>query len=57
MCYDLSPVNLTKIGKINITSFDGLWKYVPSPWEKGKKCNIDVNKNITYYWSEKYENL
>lgn len=50
----LSPVNLIKIGKIRITSFDGLWKYVPSPWKEGNKCSIDVNKNITYFWSERY---
>lgn len=53
----LSPVSLTKIGKIKVTNFEGLWKYVPSPWVKGNKCSIDVNKNITYYWSEKYENI
>lgn len=53
----LSVVNLRKVGKIKIVGYEGLWKYVPSPWEEGKKCSIDVNKNITYYWSEKYENL
>ena len=53
----LSPVNLKKIGKIKIIRYDGLWKYVPSPWEDGKKCSIDVNKNITYNWVEKYEKI